>query len=521
MPTTTAHGVTKYALGEKGWGTGFNSNADKLEEALDTQEAHSSAISALQNAPSFDVTEDQQPSGVWNFTGGLFLNGEELITQGGYQVVSTLTPVTVTNSTTETVVASYTLPSDTYDAGDWLVVTAQGVLENTSGSSVTVTPTFEYGTIESAGAAGTFADREEPYHWRLEAQVAVGSPESQDVSCRLVVLKSTGEEVWQAKFVSSLILSTARTLKLSVTLGTASEDISWLTTSGHVFYVPASPEQISPVLWWPDYDSVGEEGSETVQGVWFREQEPNNPGPEGPVQTDRIVIIPPDEVPGSGNYKPLGNAMRVMLQRKESSSGANDGDVQGGSYNRSEVYDRYPTSNATSTPPANWPDPVGSERWYAIPVYFPEDHYFATGSEWFTFTQWKQLHGGSPTLSLEVNKSNFRLGGTRQGQFPSAGYMAAVTTGVWHLFLVGIKYSTSSSTGWVQAYLDGQLKIAKQSVATMDTYSGNADPMYLKQGIYRTAAFQVTHTLYFGPTVVGRKRNDVLAKLPDLIAMPS
>lgn len=523
MVTTTSHGAKKYTTGEQGWGVGFNINADLLEGSLATQEEHDAAIAALEAAPepTLNVSTDQAIEGHWQFNGGLSIEDIELVAQGAYQADTMLPPVTVTDTTTNTVVASYATVVDAYSAGDIVKVVAAGTYTNGTGSAVTITPTLTFGSITSAGAAGTFPDNDLPYQWRLEMQMTVSNPELQEITARLVVLKDTGEELWQARFPSTLSLALTRTFSLAIAMGTADEDSTWVTTQGQVLRTPPSPGQVSPVLWWPDYDSVGEEGDDTVQGVWFREQEPNNPGSGGTIQTDRITIIPPEDVPGTGNYKPLGNCMKVMLQRKESSSGANDGDVQGGSYNRSEVYDRYPSGNASSTPPEQWPDPVGAERWYAFSLLLPTDHEFdSTGSKWFTFTQWKQFHGGSPTLAMEINRSNFRIGGTRQGSFPAAGAIGAATTNVWNLFVVGIKWSTSSGSGWIEAYRNGAQVMSRQHVATMDKYSGVADPIYLKQGIYRTAAWTNVATLYFGPTVVGRKKNDVLAKLPDLYTMP-
>ena len=42
----------------------------------------------------------------------------------------------------------------------------------------------------------------------------------------------------------------------------------------------------------------------------------------------------------------------------------------------------------------------------------------------------------------------------------------------------------------------------RTSVATMDVVNGAADPIYLKQGIYRSKVWACTHVLYFSPTRV-------------------
>lgn len=519
---TLPNGRYQPAIGEKGWGVKFNENI-ALDDALETVvDGHTTAITALQNTPAPSTlvpTADEVLSGKWKFENGLFTGDSALVAQGVYQSDTTLLPVSVSNTTTSTVVAQYTLAADAYSGGDQVKVLAVGTFSNTSGSPVTVTPTFVFGTISSTGEAGSFASKSTPYHWRLEMGVSVSSPEAQVVTLRLVIDKDTGPETWSAQFPSTLILSTARIMSLAIALGTASANATFALTAGQVLRTPPSPAQVSAVLWWPDYQSVSAPNA-TVQGIWYREQEPNNPGVAGALQTDRISVLDAASVPGSGNYKPLGNCLKVTLQPANATPGGADGDIQGGGFNRSEVYDRFSQFGGNADP-SLWPDPVGSERWYGFSMFLPVDHVLTTGSEWYTFTQWKGQFGGSPPVSMEINKSNFRVGGTRQSNYPGAGNIGAVTLGVWNLFVVGIKFSTSAGTGWVEAYRNGALVLPRQSVSTMDVYQGHADPTYFKQGIYRTSAWTVTHTSYFGGSVVGRKKNDVIAKLKDLIAMPA
>jgi Polysaccharide lyase len=123
----------------------------------------------------------------------------------------------------------------------------------------------------------------------------------------------------------------------------------------------------------------------------------------------------------------------------------------------------------------------------------------------------------SPAIAMEINKTNWRLGGVYgTSQLPTAGNFATITLGAWTQFIVGIKFSTSSATGWVNVLMNGEEKIAKRSLITMNTSGGHPDPVYLKQGIYRTKVWAATHILHFGPMVIARSKVDVDAKLAEL-----
>jgi hypothetical protein len=69
-----------------------------------------------------------------------------------------------------------------------------------------------------------------------------------------------------------------------------------------------------------------------------------------------------------------------------------------------------------------------------------------------------------------------------------------------------MKLSTSAATGWIEALRDGVQKVPRTAVATMDAYGSDADPIYLKQGLYRDVAWSVTHVVYFGPVLVSPTR---------------
>jgi hypothetical protein len=236
-------------------------------------------------------------------------------------------------------------------------------------------------------------------------------------------------------------------------------------------------------LWQTGYDPPPD--------VWQVEQAP---------APDRIQRA---AAPGPTQGRPTGNVLRFELR---------PGDVfdsSGYLANRVEVYGR--AADPMSTPPEQWPDPVGSVRWYGFRMFAPDDFQTATDTRWLTFTQWKGYRGGSPPIALEVKRSGLRLGGTRTnaGKIPGDGALGAIAKGAWTQLAVGLGLSPDPAAGWVEVWRDGAQALPRTAVATMDLVNGQPDPVYLKQGIYRDPAWTVPHVLYFGPTTLGTARTDV------------
>ena len=208
--------------------------------------------------------------------------------------------------------------------------------------------------------------------------------------------------------------------------------------------------------------------------------------------------------PGPANGRPAGPVMRYELQ-------------PGAQYNssgylapRAEVYGRAATP--MSTPAAQWPDPVGSVRWYSFSLFVPADFVTATDTSWIDITQWKGLNGGSPPIALEIKRNGLRLGGVRTntGLIPRDGYLGPLNKGSWTTVTVGLSLSPDPKAGWVEVWRDGALAFPRTAVATMDTINGKPDPIYLKQGIYQGGNWAgVTHVLYFGPVTVSSTRAGV------------
>jgi hypothetical protein len=66
---------------------------------------------------------------------------------------------------------------------------------------------------------------------------------------------------------------------------------------------------------------------------------------------------------------------------------------------------------------------------------------------------------------------------------------------------VGIRFSQDDD-GWIEVYRDDASAIPRTRVSTMDTIAGQPDPVYLKQGIYRSQLWTTAQTAYFSPVTV-------------------
>lgn len=245
----------------------------------------------------------------------------------------------------------------------------------------------------------------------------------------------------------------------------------------------ASGDGASGVLFTTDYEHAA-----TVEDVWGHVQVPDE---DGERLSDRITIAPS---PTSD-----GRVLRVELR---------EGDVHessGYEANRAEVYDRH-ASPGSSTPPDEWPDPVGSVRWYDFTVYLPDDFETAEDSRWLDLTQWKGFRGGSPALALEVKRNQLRLGGSE-----GSGSLGRLPKGEWTHLTFGMRWSPDPDVGWVEVWRDGEREVERTPTATMREVDGEPDPVYLKQGIYRSQKWTGTHVAYFGPLTIATTREEAMS----------
>lgn len=172
---------------------------------------------------------------------------------------------------------------------------------------------------------------------------------------------------------------------------------------------------------------------------------------------------------------------------------------------RAEVF--HDLKIPTYTDPALWANPVGSIRWFQWAMFVPSDFVPAPdGDNWLVVMQVKGLYGGGPPLAVEVNRGNWRIGGTRgnAGAFPTSGFLDPIIKDTWTDFILGMKLSPDPAVGWVELWINRAASLPRTTVATMDYQVDGvtADPVYIKTGIYRNPLWACTHVLHFGPLTV-------------------
>ncbi len=133
-----------------------------------------------------------------------------------------------------------------------------------------------------------------------------------------------------------------------------------------------------------------------------------------------------------------------------------------------------------------------------------------TDTKWLVLTQWKGLHGGQPPVSINVRKNEYQLDGSRIiATTKGRRSLGTVSFNRWVRFVIGVRWISNENTGSVAVWRDGKLVASATSLRTMDRWNNAPDPIYLKQGVYRSSDWTQTHVAYFGPTLIGDTFEDV------------
>ena len=146
-------------------------------------------------------------------------------------------------------------------------------------------------------------------------------------------------------------------------------------------------------------------------------------------------------------------------------------------------------------------DAEGSEFFYSWSTLFPED--YASVRTWQVFTQWHQAGCcGSPPIAFYTNGEEVRvdLGGGVSGGLTV--WRVPLVRGVWHTFVLHVRWSEDPSRGWIEIYYDGALSLPK-------TLGHTGAGTYVKQGLYRDAAVAPTETIFHAGMVKGTQLSDV------------
>ncbi|ATB37332.1 hypothetical protein CYFUS_002753 [Cystobacter fuscus] len=142
----------------------------------------------------------------------------------------------------------------------------------------------------------------------------------------------------------------------------------------------------------------------------------------------------------------------------------------------------------------------GDEYYYRWSTMFASD--FPSAKTWQLFTQWHQSgDSGSPPVEFYVNGETIYL----RLQGSTVVWSTPLVRGQWQDFIFHAKWSSKSSTGFVELYFNGKLVLPKRYIATL--YSGQTN--YLKVGLYRNSTIAPTGVVYHDGWVQGRSLQDV------------
>ena len=144
----------------------------------------------------------------------------------------------------------------------------------------------------------------------------------------------------------------------------------------------------------------------------------------------------------------------------------------------------------------------GMERWFAWSTLFPAD--FPSNNTWQVFTQWHHSGCcGSPPLEMDIIGETLQM--THNGD--QALWTAPLVRGVWHDFVVHVKFSATS--GFVELWYDGKKALDQTTVQTLNPGEFN----YMKQGLYWNASITSVGVLYHDGTIMGTGLADVAPQL--------
>lgn len=141
----------------------------------------------------------------------------------------------------------------------------------------------------------------------------------------------------------------------------------------------------------------------------------------------------------------------------------------------------------------------GNTRWYEFDLRLGDPTWTAPVTDnWNIIMQW-HAGDGSPPVALNINSQNrIQFVGFGSGN-PTPLTIATVDPGVWQSIVLEMKFSTSASTGYVKAWVNGTLTVPQSFRATMSSASN-----YVKMGTYRRGDHTATQVVEFDNIRVSR-----------------
>jgi hypothetical protein len=143
----------------------------------------------------------------------------------------------------------------------------------------------------------------------------------------------------------------------------------------------------------------------------------------------------------------------------------------------------------------------GSERWIRQAIYVPTGS--ATESGWRLVAQFHSFGGGSPPLALFLDAGanpSFELGYGDSSTFDWNG--PTIQRNRWYDVVLHVRFSSDSSTGFVEVYLDGRLQTLTNGQTRRYRATSASGGAYYKTGIYRSSSIGQTDVIYHDNVVI-------------------
>jgi Polysaccharide lyase len=133
----------------------------------------------------------------------------------------------------------------------------------------------------------------------------------------------------------------------------------------------------------------------------------------------------------------------------------------------------------------------GDDFYYRFRVMFAPG--FPAPNTWQLFTQWHHSgSSGSPPLEFVVRNERMELVHNTPSGTATRMTIGTLTRGVWHEFVIRIKWSSNASVGFVELWHDRSQVISRRYFPTL--YAGQS--VYMKAGLYRSNTIAPTGVLY-------------------------
>lgn len=152
------------------------------------------------------------------------------------------------------------------------------------------------------------------------------------------------------------------------------------------------------------------------------------------------------------------------------------------------------------------PEKEGSESWFRWQTMFAPD--FPSANTWQLFAQWHQPEDccGSPPVQFYAEGEEIKL---TLSTAETLVWKAPLVRGVWHDFIVHVKFSDDPKVGFLELWYDGEHVLPK-------TYAATRANTYLKLGLYRDEVIAQDGVVYQDGMMKADTMEDLIAAGPPM-----